>query len=841
MRISRLTIQGFRSFGKNEQRLDLDARLAIVWGPNSEGKTSLAEAFEFLLTGDIARRKLLASAVDEFSNALCNAHLPDGTPTFVEASILGDDGAAHTLRRTLSCDFSKKNTCESALELDGAAATSGALASIGIVLSEPPLSAPVLMQHTLGYLFSAKPQERSVYFKSLLEVMDLDILRDSLRDLTDGLNSPTGTHLTRFDSCLDVASIAADFGPLREGVPSVADIRDAAVQAAESLLAVAGVTPSMDPSERLAQLDQVVADRRARTFPLAGFARGAEALEWSEAEPSVWADIDTCVTKFGDVDDETQRLTALFQKVLALPAVEEAMSPIDCPVCETPSALTPERIGVIGEKVAANAGLQAAEDKSSAALRSLDAAALALAEGLDRSLPRFLTWDRTTRRSQGFRSDRLAPLLDEADRPLLGPWFRAAVALARKRRELSRLVERARTLVAEGQTDIIRHLHACHLHVSDLRSAFGALAAFKATVAASIAGYAAAAQSVVVPLRIAVDQKSDSTAWADLAELGRNPNELRLALIDRKAFAALEAELSRACKEVDAAKEAVLEEKFRALADDVAAWWELLRPGEAAFFSGLGLRKGAQRNIDFKAGLAPSTDRRDEKIRDAIAVFSQSQLHCLGLATFLARAGGGGGFIVLDDPIISIDDDYSVHFIDAVLEELLDRDVQVILLTYEQKTWRTIQERYDNGQCEAFQLSLDDPGLGTVIEKSSDTLSVMMKAAEPLTRSNVLSTRKDCCQRVRDCGERFCKELLVKKRREQGDSAALTTDYSGSKGNLEFLINETIPYLRSSDEPGKLKMLRQLINPGNHDDDVPPKSTLAVCLGNLRALKKKYL
>ncbi len=67
--------------------------MSVVWGPNSQGKTSLAEAFEFLSTGDTARREMLASA-------------------------------------------------------------------LGVRLSEPSLEAPVLMQRTLGYLFSARPQDR---------------------------------------------------------------------------------------------------------------------------------------------------------------------------------------------------------------------------------------------------------------------------------------------------------------------------------------------------------------------------------------------------------------------------------------------------------------------------------------------------------------------------------------------------------------------------------------------------------------------------------------------------------------------------------------------------------
>ena len=58
-RIERLTVQGFRSFGKEPQHLDIDGALAIVWGPNSEGKTSLAEAFDLDASERVVVRMLL--------------------------------------------------------------------------------------------------------------------------------------------------------------------------------------------------------------------------------------------------------------------------------------------------------------------------------------------------------------------------------------------------------------------------------------------------------------------------------------------------------------------------------------------------------------------------------------------------------------------------------------------------------------------------------------------------------------------------------------------------------------------------------------------------------------
>lgn len=835
-RIERLTVQGFRSFGKEPQILEFDAPLAIIWGPNSEGKTSLAEAFEFLFTGDIARRQLLSSALDEFADALCNAHLPDETPTFVEATICADDETSHTLRRTVTSDFTKIRPCTSTLELDGTTATDASLAKLGIELSEPPLAAPVLMQHTLAYLFTAKPQQRSAYFKTLLEVTDLDDVRDSLRTVTETLQAPSNEHLTRLNDCQAVDIIREELIPLLAGIPSVTAIRESVASAAAILLTDAEMTPAEDTDARLAQLDEAVEDKRAETFPVAGFRRSTADLAWSPPLASVWTDLDTYVERLGEVDEETNQLIGLFNQVLALPSVKNADEGIDCPVCETPAALTPERIETIRASVAATAGFTAAEQSAKKALRTLDTSASSLLSAFDTTLPTFLSWSRAERVRRGFRTTKLAPLLEEADRPLLKPWFRATVALMRERRKLAKVVDAARTAFARLQADL-----SLVPGDASLRPAIDALTVAKAS--ASLVGpiYGSAAEPLAAPLKSAIDVKSDTTGWAQLAELGRHPSELREAFVERQAYAAVKKEFTAAGKLVDSAKEAVLEDKFKDVASDVATWWELFRPGEAAFFSGLGLRKGAQRNIDFKAGLASASDRKDVKVRDAISVFSTSQVVCLGLSTFFARVATGGGFLVLDDPIVSIDDDYSIHFINSVLQELQTRGVQVIMLTFEQKTWRAIQERYDEGQSEGFQLNLDDPSQGTIALKSSDTLALLLKAAEPFTRSNVLAIRKEGCQRIRDCAERFCKELLLDKRRAQGDAAALITDYSGAKGTLDSLIPETTPYLNDAKERGELKMLRQLHNPGNHDDDVPAKTVLAMCRGSLGALKKKYL
>jgi len=166
VRATHLEVCGFRSYGTEAQRLQLDAPLAVVHADNSQGKTSLAEAVEFLLTGATSRRLLCGGSPSEFEGALRNAHLPSTGPVYVELGLDNGSGVVRVLRRELTSDYRGASDCTSSLTLDGTHI--GAVTNAGLTLSDPPLAAPVLLEHTLRYAVSAKPSDRSDYFKAVL-------------------------------------------------------------------------------------------------------------------------------------------------------------------------------------------------------------------------------------------------------------------------------------------------------------------------------------------------------------------------------------------------------------------------------------------------------------------------------------------------------------------------------------------------------------------------------------------------------------------------------------------------------------------------------------------------
>jgi DNA-binding transcriptional MerR regulator len=833
-RLKSLSVKGFRAFGATEQTLNLPADIAVVWGPNSKGKTSLAEAFEFLLTGRIARRELMASSQDEFADALRNAHLGTDEEVYVAVRITAVDGTAHEIRRVLTRDYAKRQDCASRLEIDGAAATEVDLAKFGIALSQAPLQAPVLAQHTLGYIFSVRPQDRATYFKTLLEVTDLDDLRTDIAGLADELALPDDPLLTKFDACATVPALKSALGGMLRPIPDLPTLTAGIEAVARALIEAASEKVPAELDERLAEIERILADRRSKTFPVRGFER-KELAGWNPPAADTWTRLDTYLDERKKVDEETRQLMALFDEALKLPAIAGITEPVECPLCGTESALTPARVQLIRQHVEDTKDFKTAETAAKSTLTQLFASAKALAAAAEAAVPRYLRTTAAERRETGFTVSRIRELLGDRADEFVAPWLARVKPLARAGADLRRSALAARALVEQQTAEIARALD-----LEELRAAFATLATLRATFAAAIEAYNHPAADLGAALNEILDAHSDTVGWQDFLDVARQPGKLRDSLIERLARATVGKELDAALKQIDRAKERVLDDKFSDYSGTIQEWWERLRPDEPTFFSAVQPRKGAKRTIDFKAGLSANTDRSAPKVRDVIAVFSQSQLHCLGLALFLARAQHEGlGFIILDDPVLSSDEDYRVHFNSTVLTELLTLPMQVIVLTQDHDTWEELEIRYRHLGISNAQLFIETPAEGSIIENTGDALLAKINRARSLARGGHPDLRKECGIQLRDAGERFCKEMLVNDRHSKGDAAVSLTDYDGK--TLEWLCPRVDPLLdHDASHPGKLTVFKNTVNRACHDNAPPGNAEMTQACGDIRFFVKDY-
>lgn len=509
-RIRSLTLQGFRSYGLPAQTLNLPAEIAVVWGPNSKGKTSLAEAFEFLLTGRISRRELMASSQDEFADALRNAHIAEDAEVFVAARVIAANGTAREVKRTLTADYGKRQDCASSLEIDGTAATEDDLAKLGISLSQPPLRAPVLAQHTLAYIFSVRPQDRATYFKTLLEVTDLDQVRNNIAERSEDLTPPDDSLLVKFDTCTGISALKKTLEDLARTLPDLAVFQGAISDGAAALIASAGEEPPKTLDDHLAALERILVDQRSKTFPVRGFER-RQLAGWDTPAEEIWTRLETYITEREKVDEETRLLATLFAQVLDLPPVAEIAGPINCPLCGTEAALTPERVALIRQHVEDTRGFKTAEATAKSALSQLSSAARTLATAASSALPAYLKMIGRNRRQAGFTVSRIRQLLDGQSAVFVDSWLAALRPLVRAEAALRRAGQGSAALAEEQATDMAR------LDPEALKGAFAVLTGLRADYAAAIEAYAPIEDALVKALNEVLDAQADTAGWRILS------------------------------------------------------------------------------------------------------------------------------------------------------------------------------------------------------------------------------------------------------------------------------------------------------------------------------------
>jgi hypothetical protein len=695
------------------------------------------------------------------------------------------------------------------------------------VLSEPPLRAPVLLQHSLRFALSARPQDRSNYFKSVLEIQDLEALRDLIEASGISLQGPRASTVAKLRGLRSSERLA---GLVRDAEANPSLLPEKFAAAIDRVLPDLGAAPQEGAGlqPRIDALAAAVKTVRERRFPLSVYAPSGDAPE----APGV-AEL-TSVGAFNvavvAVDLEAARLSRIFEAVLAAPSIAEAGTPVDCPVCETSGALTPERTAAIREHVVATAGLRRAESAARNELESLARRLEAIGSSSRATVPG----------AAALASDALsehetivADLLGDAE--LHRALIPLAVNIAAASAALAVAAEKAVSAVASG---IAAVSEGSSVDGDAIATRVREVEPLCAELAAACARYEDAATALLPPVGEAIDRRQGTENLRVLVELASNVDELRLGLREERARAQVRREFEAALKELDKAKAKVFDEKFDAMSAEIDTWWQLLRPDEPVRFASVRRRGTGRRFVMFKAHLlgAPGLAAIE---RDALGVFSDSQLNALGLAAFLARARlQSTPLVVLDDPMQAGDEEHRATFVGYVIAKLLELGIQVIVLTYDDMTSKLIHHRYEALPVDGFSVTLDRPADGSVIIRTTNTAEALLQRGKVYLESDDPEFRASAAGHLRRAGERIAKEIIVNARISRSEECSLG-DYE--EKTLGPLITELTPYLTKPDHAGKWKVVGDLLNPGSHDDAPPTKQDLKMAFGYLREASRDYL
>ena len=807
MQLLNLTIRNFRGFGDAGTTISLNGDLLLFFGPNGFGKTSLAEAIEWLFYGTTKRRQRGESyGRAEYANTFANVH--GGSPNEVSATIkLGSRDIVITRRLTDGED--------SETFVDGVAAP---FSSISI----NPIEAvyPVVAQHGLQTFVHSKPKGRRDAICAALGLDELTNLKNALDSARSSFQRTPPRAVTEARSIL-VANAqmlsqldeTRDLGQRWKQTPLQLNLENDK----EALLGAARALSGGDCSTIEAALSSLRERRQAAsksvfdTDKLAPNDGILTAIQTAlEATTAAMADVERAAGAVVASMASAYK-TALLE--LWKKGLELSPSGDQCPMCEEDTFSAAKRVE-LAKRLADNAE---SITKHAGLMTAIDAAGTHVADVTER------IGEFGVDEINGEDGEQLSRLF-AAQPGALQEFMPQTDTFRATRRALLDLLAEATTFLGQCAAQLASAENAPHV--------IERLAQFKDAVSVA-SGPTVEAFGAYVEHWRAFEPKLAAVI---------SSNEF-VTLIDA-VWKTLRAEPSmRALDRYDKVLQET-QELIRAVEGEVQTKQGALLSTRGAEVKGLYDRLNRGADVGFEE-MEPSTDSMKlhatsfGKRMSAAANLSECQLNCLGLAMWLMRATTSSspfGFVLLDDPVQSMDDDHTEAFITDIVPHLLDdHGKQVIVLSHVKRVIERLRELNGARQLKVYHFDSYARSGPTITEQIA--LQKLLAEIKSSSRGNE-ENRKYCVDRIRVLTEHFIRELHLVKM----GAPAPSSQYDRASAKELLPLFQTITGT-TQQEHVALRDTVQFCEPAHHTQvgyAIPVLSNIQPHIDRLEGLMKKY-
>lgn len=663
------------------------APLVVVYGRNSAGKTSLAEALEWLITGTLERRKL--GDARELERCVGNQFRPEGEKTWVEA-IFEVGSERLRLRRELVEDFgsTQASRCVSRLFLNGRLQNPEEERSLLLRLFAGV--APLLMQHTLRSFVQSSPSARRDYFERLLQLdgvtrtIEAAVVGDSRLD--EFPSDRRDVYIARWKAVgalLDERSARRLQRTIARA--PVEELRQVAISA---LLAVARERFRYPVGEELPAMRERCSSEqeaaRKRSFPMLAEIRPRKEideatlhiLEGGELRVAIGSFIEavrvatsarSAQRAISEAQVAVARATKLMENAGLVSLERDSQR---CPVCRAdPPTLSRARLREIRSWEPAVAALLQAERAVRDSSEHVRAALRGIWSALDGTFPHSPPEQEWAAAIANVPDDlRQAAIGCKVILTDAGEWLHPFREWMREvgMRLKSEDVSAAPIEALENAEEVLRPLLT--------------------NAATKAKGYRRALEELENLVGTRAEEDPEYAAKALWLDAGDNVDALLEDLRWEKAKKIAQAELEAVRDALIRTRANLLEQRQAEFNDGMRTVWAELRSDSHSSFGALVVPPPRGRGFPVSIEVKAQVNGPDGPQQvDALRVFSESQVHVLGIAAFVTRARLlHQRVVIFDDPVQSMDEDHFRTFAGRFLRTLIDEGRQVIVLTHNQ-------------------------------------------------------------------------------------------------------------------------------------------------------------
>ena len=695
VKLKSLQAHHFRGFRQMSGPIDMSEDFIVIEGRNSSGKTSLAEALEWLFTGSLSRRVNNAGGNPrELQQCITNQFRPQDAETWVDASFVLESGDGDTkefnLRRVLKEDYGTtiNATCESVLFLDDKELTQTEekhelerlIAGV----------APLLMQHTLREFVHGEPKRRREYFERLLRLDELtELIRLAL--VTDeramDFSGPAGgRHLRLWN---DLGSMLRNdtskkvHNQLIQSKNEELPGKIATVLASISRVEFPSVLDGLADNENvLPSLKNEQTKVRQSSFPILAQLRPKRQVSEDTEDPNITHTIDLLVQKTREVwklyEIALQGMKAIGDNNLAVSRAYKVLKDAgliklekgsqSCPICAYSEidTLSAARVTTIQSWEPISESVVSSRQELAKAMTSLVDVVRGLLHYYTELLP-----------DAPPASDWDLALTEASD--TIRKVAKALKAVIGNRAELEKHVSKGRVLVSNSIVPPTT-TERCEEFIENCTNITKGLA----NLPAAAKKYRDCFMAVEVAVGSEASTDPNYRLREYLINCIENAGALSMDVQWEKAKRLAQKDLKKVRQSLMTYRQAFLESRSGLFNAGIESVWENLRKDRYSSFSQLHIPKPRGKGFPIEIELKALLDDSNDQIEvDALRVFSESQVNALGIAAFVTRGKLlGHRMLIFDDPVQSMDEEHFKTFARDLLPQVVDQGFQVILLTH---------------------------------------------------------------------------------------------------------------------------------------------------------------